>query len=243
MLRTKSIVGYARVSTVRQGVDSKSISGFGLGLESQIANLEGFAKSNGVRLLKTYVEIESGRRSDREQLRAALGHARRAKATLVVSKLDRLARSCLFLSQLLQSDVPFLALDMPAANETMIQIMAALGEHEAKAISERTKVALQQYKARGGLLGASLPQCRNLTPDAVLRGRAKSAEVRSAAARTAREELAPIVTELRAEGLTLDQVATRLNEQGLQTRRGRPLTGANVCLLLQGLSKEGACAS
>lgn len=228
MLTTKNIVGYGRVSTAKQ-------SESGLGLESQLASLEGFAKQHSARVLHTYVEVESGKRNDRPELAKALAHARRARATLVVSKLDRLARSCLFLAQLLESDVPFLAIDNASANRMTLQILASVAEQEARAISQRTKDALAAYKARGGKLGASLPQCRNLTMVAARRGRDASARARAAAAQAARDELAPIVLGLRDEGLTLEQVAERLNEEGLQTRRGRPWTRAHVSLLLTAL--------
>jgi DNA invertase Pin-like site-specific DNA recombinase len=232
MLTTKSIVGYARVSSQKQGES-------GLGLESQMASLEAFAREHHARLLQVYVEVESGRRDDRPELTKALAHARRARATLVVSKLDRLARSCLFLARLLDSDVPFLAIDNFSANRLTIHILSAVAEAEARAISQRTKDALAAYKARGGRLGAALPQCRNLTEEAAAKGRAASAIARGAAARAAREELAPLVLDLRAQGLTLDEVARKLNDQGLQTRRGKAWTKGHVSLLLDALQQEG----
>jgi DNA invertase Pin-like site-specific DNA recombinase len=61
-----------------------------------------------------------------------------------------------------------MACDNPTANRLTIQILAAVAEHEAQAISERIKAALAAYKRGGGLLGAALPQCRNLTRKARL---------------------------------------------------------------------------
>ena|SRR5260370_625799 len=63
----------------------------------------------------------------------------------------------------MESGVKFLACDNPGANELTIHILVAVAQAEAKAISERTKAALAAYKARGGVLGGRLPQCRNLT--------------------------------------------------------------------------------
>ena len=62
------------------------------------------------------MEIESGRKSDRPQLAAALAHAKRSKATLIVAKLDRLSRNVAFLSALMEAKVDFVACDNPAAD-------------------------------------------------------------------------------------------------------------------------------
>ncbi|MEX2185399.1 MAG: recombinase family protein [Pirellulales bacterium] len=103
------IVGYLRVSTDKQG---KS----GLGMDAQRAALEQCASQTGATTLRTYVEVESGRRPDRPELAKALAHAKRSKATLVVAKLDRLSRNVAFLATVMDSDCDFLACDNPNAN-------------------------------------------------------------------------------------------------------------------------------
>ena len=87
-----------------------------------------------------------------------------------MAKLDRLARNVAFLSALMDSKAAFVACDNPHANRLTLHILAAVAEAEAKAISDRTKAALAAYKARGGKLGAELPQCRNLTAEARAKG-------------------------------------------------------------------------
>jgi DNA invertase Pin-like site-specific DNA recombinase len=185
-----AIVAYLRVSTKRQGQS-------GLGLEGQKAAVEAYAQQIGANVVQWYTEVESGKRADRPELARALTHAKRSKAVLCVVKLDRLSRNVEFLAKVMNCGCEFAAADMPAANRFVLHVMSAVAEHEAKAISERTKAALQAYKARGGKLGAELEQCRNLTPEAVAKGRQRSVEARAKAANEAYSDLAPMMKELR----------------------------------------------
>jgi DNA invertase Pin-like site-specific DNA recombinase len=220
-----SIVAYLRVSTKRQGES-------GLGLEAQRTAVEAHAAAIGGRVVQWYVEVETGKRADRPELQRALAHAKRSKATLCVAKLDRLSRNVRFLATVMDSGCEFAAADMPAANRFMLHVMAAVAEHEAKAISERTKAALQAAKARGTLLGAARPGSRALTPAATAKGRAKAAEVRSAAAQDAYRDIVPTMNELRAGGASLHDIAARLNEQQHTTRHGRPWNAMQVSRVL-----------
>ena len=220
------VVSYYRVSTSKQG---KS----GLGLEGQQAAVEDYAKRNGAQILHSYTEVESGRKSARPQLQMALAHARRSKATLVVAKLDRLARNVAFLSALMDSGVEFVACDNPHANRLTIHILAAVAEDEARRISERTKAALAAYKARGGKLGGSLDQCRNLSQEAREQGARAAGATDRANADQAYADLYPIITELREEGLSLAAIAPRLNDMGHTTRRGKSWNAVQVSRVLE----------
>jgi DNA invertase Pin-like site-specific DNA recombinase len=82
-------------------------------------------------------------------LAEAMRAAKRHKATLVIAKLDRLARSVAFISEIMEGDVEFVAVDMPMANRLTVHISAAVAEHEREMISQRTKSALAAAKARG----------------------------------------------------------------------------------------------
>jgi DNA invertase Pin-like site-specific DNA recombinase len=210
----RPIVAYYRVSTRQQG-DS------GLGLEGQVAAVERFAASAGSAIVRAFQEVESGKRADRPELARALAFARRAGATLVIAKLDRLARNVHFLSGLMESGVDFVACDNPTANRLTIHILAAVAEDEARRISERTKAALAAYKARGGVLGAARPECRRLTPELASKGRAVAARANRDAATAAYDDLLPAMRRLRAEGLSLRGIAAALNAEGHATRRGR----------------------
>ena len=122
--------------------------------------------------------MESGRKTDRPQLTAALAECRKRRAVLVIAKLDRLARNVHFISGLMNSDVEFIAVDMPSANRLTIHILAAVAEHEREMISQRTKAALAAAKARGTKLGnpaQQRPQSRP-EPRKTSRAPARSAE-------------------------------------------------------------------
>jgi DNA invertase Pin-like site-specific DNA recombinase len=97
--------------------------------------------------------VEGGKRKDRPKLAEALKLCRLHGATLIIAKLDRLARNVAFTSNLMESGVDFQAVDFPQANRLTIHILAAVAEHEAKVISERTKAALAAAKRRGVQFG------------------------------------------------------------------------------------------
>jgi DNA invertase Pin-like site-specific DNA recombinase len=219
-------IGYLRVSTKQQG-DS------GLGLEAQRAALDSYVRQVMGTLVTVYVEVESGKRADRPELAKAIAHAKRSKATLAVAKLDRLSRNVEFLARVMNSGCEFAAADMPSANRFMLHIMAAVAEHEAKAISERTKAALAAYRARGGKLGGELPQCRNLSQADRRKGAKLAGEAVAKAAAEAYADLTPAMREWRAAGLTLAAIAERLNTEGHTTRRGKPWNPVQVLRVLE----------
>lgn len=154
-----NLVAYYRVSTRKQGES-------GLGLEAQQACVADFARQGQHQIIAAYQEVETGKRADRPELAKAIAHSKRAKATLVIAKLDRLARNVHFLSGLMEAGVDLVACDNPNANRLTLHILAAVAEDEARRISERTKVALAAYKAHGGRLGTPA----NLTPEAGHKG-------------------------------------------------------------------------
>jgi DNA invertase Pin-like site-specific DNA recombinase len=208
------LIAYYRVSTKEQGES-------GLGLEAQTAAVEAYANGIGATILRSYREVETGKRSDRPELTKALADAKRSKATLCIAKLDRLARNVAFTANLMESGVEFVACDNPHANRLTVHILAAVAEDEAKRISERTKAALAAYKARGGLLGAHRPNAKRLKGGPHLEGARKGAMAAKAMAENAYADLAPSMVEWRSDGLSLREIASKLNNEGHTTRRGQ----------------------
>lgn len=224
------VIAYFRVSTKRQGES-------GLGLEGQAAAVEAYAKLMGKPIVARYLEVESGRNSDRPELARALAHAKRSKGTLAVAKLDRLARDVEFLARVLNSNADFVACDNPSANKLTLHILAAVAEAEAKAISERTKAALAAAKARGAKLGSARPghwegreQARL---DGLTKARAVAAVARTERAVQAYVDLCPMMIEMRAKGMTLAEIAERLSAEGHTTRRGKPWNPVQVGRVLE----------
>jgi DNA invertase Pin-like site-specific DNA recombinase len=223
---SRSAVVYRRVSTREQGQS-------GLGLEAQLTATEAYTKQANTKIIRAYTEVETGKSSDRPELLKAIAHAKRSKATLVISKLDRLARNVAFTSALMRAGVNFVCCDNPHANKLTIHILAAMAEHEAEQISRRTKEALAAYKARGGKLGAHLPQCRKLTQEARLKGAKRAAALAIKAANEAYTDLLPAIQEMKAQGMTLLAIAQKLNEEGHTTRRGKPWNHVQVSRVLE----------
>ena len=224
MARDK-FVSYIRVSTQRQGRS-------GLGLEAQREAVNNYLNGGNWTLIAEMVEIESGKRiKNRPKLTEALSLCRIHGATLVVAKLDRLARNVVFISTLMESGMAFIAVDLPQANKLTVHIMSAMAEYEAAAISTRTKEALAAAKARGTKLGGY----RWAVSTVAQTGGIASGMERGARATKRAHDLMPIVNSIREGGATsLRQIAAGLKERGITTPRGEKSawTAAQVHRLL-----------
>jgi DNA invertase Pin-like site-specific DNA recombinase len=199
-------IAYHRVSTQKQGAS-------GLGLEAQQIAVAAYLNGGAWELVAEFQEVETGKGADalakRPQLRAALDACRKQGATLVIAKLDRLARNVHFISGLMMSKVRFVACDMPEANELTIHIMAAFAEHEAKRISQRTKDALAVAKSHGTVLGKA--GAANLQPNI---------EARQIAANAFADKLLPLFAGMKARGLSQRNMAAELNSCGVPAANG-----------------------
>ena len=195
-----TFVAYYRVSTAKQGQS-------GLGLEAQKSAVEQYLNGGSWKLAGEFVEVESGKRKNRPQLNAALALCKKQKATLIIAKLDRLARNLHFISGLMEARIEFLAVDNPTANRLTVQILAAVAEEEARAISARTKAALASAKARGVILGAY---------------GTRLGQENALAARKTATDMQPILDQLRSEGIsTVRGIADALNARKISTPQGR----------------------
>src|SRR5258708_4734441 len=151
MFTMTTAIAYVRVSTKSQGRS-------GLGLEAQRAAITRFAEAEDLDVTQVYEEIETGSGSDalerRPKLAAALKAARKAKAPVLVAKLDRLSRDVHFISGLMSQRVEFVVCDLGRQSDPFVlHLYAALAEKERGMIAARTKAGLAAAKARGVKLG------------------------------------------------------------------------------------------
>ena len=217
----RQVVSYIRVSTAQQ---SRS----GLGMDAQRAAIARFVEAEGCEVTAEYVEVETGKGADaldrRPQLAAALAAARKAKAAVLVAKLDRLSRDVHFISGLMAHRVPFIVAELGAdADPFMLHLYAALAEKERTLIADRTRVALAAKKAAGAKLGN-----RTNLAEAQAKGVATNQE---AAARFAANVL-PVIRQMQATGATgYRAIAAALNARGVRSPRGgewHPTTVRNL---------------
>jgi DNA invertase Pin-like site-specific DNA recombinase len=223
MLKYTRLISYLRVSTDQQGRSK-------LGLGAQRAAIQRFAEAEGLELVAELVEVETGKGADaldrRPVLREALALARKAKAVIVVAKLDRLSRNVAFISGLMAQRVPFIVAELGTdVDPFMLHIYAAIAEKERSLISERTRAALAERKAQGVRLG---------NPTNLAEASLKGARSNREAADKFAANVLPVVRQLQAAGVRgLQSLAAALNERGVRTPRGGVWHPSSVANLLR----------
>jgi len=219
----QQVVSYIRVST---NVQEKS----GLGIEAQREAIARFCATEGMTIASEFVEIETGKGADalerRPQLRAALTAARKAKAPMMVAKLDRLSRDVAFISGMMAERVPFIVTELGKdCDPFMLHIYAALAEKERALISARTVAALAAKKAQGAKLGN-----RTNLAEAGAKGVAANQKTASAFAANVLPNIRQIEKAL-GDKKTYRAIADALNARGIPSPRGRewqPTTVRNI---------------
>jgi len=204
-------VAYYRVSTQKQGSS-------GLGLEAQQKAVRDYLNGGKWQLIAELTEVESGKRSDREQLNEALRLCRIHKAKLVIANLSRLSRNVAFVSALMEAKIAFVAVDFPTANDLTVHILSAVAQHETSAVSSRTKAALAAAKARGVKLGTPSSNTFNVTDRR--NGNIQSALVRKSKAHAYASDVLPLALPLKKSGLSLRKIAEQMTKQGIPTPKG-----------------------
>lgn len=216
----KRYIGYFRVSTRHQGLD-------GNGMTAQRDTVRRFVEGKHGVLEQEFSEVETGKKTheQRPELAAALERCKKTKATLVIAKLDRLARNAEFLLRLQNSGVDFVCCDCPNADKFTVGILALVAQRERELISERTRLGLAAAKSKGVKLGTPAPE------------RAVAAMV--SANKTAKAEfmakILPVIQGIQSAGVqTLQGIADCLNRRGIATRTGKTWHPATVRNILQG---------
>ena len=215
-------IAYYRVSTQKQGVS-------GLGIKAQKEAVENFLSPELID--KEFTEIETGtNKKYRPILNEALELCRKHNATLIIAKLDRLARNVSFVSSLIDSKVKFKAVDNPHATELTIHILSAVAQDEAKRISKRIKDALAIKRKELDLIGGKLGT-NNLKVVDMLKG---VQSIKDKAKNNPHNKRAlAFVSGLTDRNLKLREIAELLNSNGFKTSTGKDFGTTQVIRLLQ----------
>jgi DNA invertase Pin-like site-specific DNA recombinase len=214
-------VSYLRVSTQKQGHS-------GLGLEAQREIIRNYLHEKTP--ITEFIEVESGRKKDRPKLKEALDLCRKTGATLIVAKLDRLARNVSFLSNLLETDVEIIFCDFPQANKMVLHILSAISQYEAELTASRTKSALAAKKARGYKLGNPehlLDKHQQAIQNSIMTCKTKADNNPN------NKRAVAMLRTLVKEEHTLKEMADILNREGFVTSKGACFTKATVYKLIK----------
>jgi DNA invertase Pin-like site-specific DNA recombinase len=214
-------VSYLRVSTQKQGYS-------GLGLEAQREIIQNHLYETTP--ITEFIKVESGRKKDRPKLKEALDLCRKTGSTLIVAKLDRLARNVYFLSSLLESDVEIVFCDFPQANKMVLHILSAISQYEAELTASRTKSALQAKKARGCKLGN--PEHLLGKHDQAIQNSIMTCKTKADNNPNNKRAVAMLRTLVKEEH-TLKEMADILNREGFVTSKGACFSKATVYKLIK----------
>ena len=204
---------------------------------------------------KSFIEIESGGKSDRVELKKALEYCKEHNATLVVAKLDRLSRDLEFIGWLQKTDIKFVCCDMPQATRETIGFMGVMARWEREQIAKRTKEALAEKREQGVKLGAHNPKVRaglkkfrkEQAIETAKKRQAQKAEREKAKALKAQgkiqavikptkreladQQILPTIKALRGQGLSYKATAQAMNRAGIRTRQGSDWNDTQVFIV------------
>jgi DNA invertase Pin-like site-specific DNA recombinase len=219
-------------------------------LEEQKTEFARFVSYNGGRiageyLAGEYTEGDVGWRSTWPKLAEAISRTKQVQGTLVIGKVDRLIHNAAFARMLWESGVDFVCCDNHDIHSRTIHMFANMAEMETRRKSASTKAALSAAKTRGVKLGSARvghwEGREELRRAGICKGQPKAAkaaaEARSRAAREAYSALMPGIIKMRQEGLTMAEIAARINAEGHLTRAGKPFLDSMIVRLLQRASR------
>ncbi|EJT00837.1 recombinase family protein [Rhizobium sp. CCGE 510] len=194
-------IGYARVSTDEQATEAQEIELRSAGCDLIIQEHGSGASRTRPALAKLLREIDAG-------------------DTLVVVRLDRLARSVSHLLEVIEDltlkNAHFRSLRDPIDTTTpqgmfSLQVLGAVAQLERALISERTKAGITAAKAKGRLPGN--PGIREKRPDALAKMTAAQKAAYGDRIQASANQWLPTVRRMRPEH-TWDDVARVLKQRG-----------------------------
>lgn len=208
-------IGYGRVSTEGQAQD-------GVSLEAQRAKIAAWCEAHDYTLVDVYTDAGlSGCRSDnRPALQAALAHACKRKAAVVIYSLSRLARStkdAITISErLAKSGADLVSLSeridtTSAAGKMVFRMLAVLAEFERDQVAERTRSAMAHLRRQGRRISRVAPFGYDL-----------SADGRQLIPNAFEQKGLSLIRTLSAEGVGRRRIAAALTAEGIGSKTGAP---------------------
>jgi DNA invertase Pin-like site-specific DNA recombinase len=198
----RRLIGYARVSTDDQATEAQEMELRSAGCETIVEEYGSGASRARPALARLLREIDAGE-------------------TLVVVRIDRLARSVIHLLQIIDDlnakGAHFRSLSDPIETSTpqgmfSLQVLGAVAQFERALNSERTKVGVKAAKAKGKLPGN--PGIRERRPEALAKMTAAQKAAYGARIQASASQWLPIVRRMRPDH-TWDDVARFLKNRGL----------------------------
>lgn len=196
------LIGYARVSTDEQATEAQEMELRAAGCETVVQEHGSGASRARPALSRLLRDISSG-------------------DTLVVVRIDRLARSVSHLLEVIEGltekGVHFRSLRDPIDTTTpqgmfSLQVLGAVAQLERSLISERTKAGIKAAKAKGRLPGN--PGIRERRPEALAKMTAAQKAAYGARIQATANQWLPTVRRLRPDH-TWDDIAHVLKQRGL----------------------------
>lgn len=223
-------MGYVRVSTEEQARE-------GVSLEAQEDKINKYVDLHNLGQISIIRDGgKSGKDLNREGMQEIIALCKRKEIDhLIVYKMDRLTRRTLDLLTLVEevfkpNNVQFHSITEKVDTSTaqgkfFLTITGAMAQMERDLVSERTKEALQYKISKGENVGS--PPLGFLAEDKKLSGIDEELEIVN------------YIKKLKRKKLSLRQIATRLNEQEISTKRGGSWYAGTVRYILRNARYKG----
>lgn len=225
MFEMKKACVYTRVSTDAQGEDGK------VSLPEQERMAKACIESKGWRYVRTYEDNGyTGRNTNRPALQEMLNDVREGKVeAIVIFKLDRLSRKQTDTMNIIENDILQHNVDLVSLNETldtttpwgraMIGILSSFNQLESENIALRTTMGRYATAREGGYAGGKPP----------LGYKAVNGKLEIVPEEA---EIVSKVFEMRANHMTMQAIADRLNEMGYRSKKGKEFKHSSIQTIL-----------
>ncbi|WP_299692310.1 recombinase family protein [uncultured Vibrio sp.] len=206
------------------------------GFDSQQMDIDFYLShlpQNEFEVVGSFQEFISGTSDIKPQLEKALEVCRQTGATLLVAKLDRLSRRVSQIAKYMEGTVPFKVCSIPSATNFQLHIYAALAEEERNIIAARIKRGLAAAKAKGVKLGGANPKWKESMERNKHNHKTTRLSEESKIKRSPITQMIKDMIDYSQNRLTLDEIASNLNNKGITTSQGKSFSKATVSRIIK----------